>query len=298
MRIVTRADFDGVVCAVILFEALDIDKPVKWIEPSDVQKGRADIREGDIMANLPYNENCAMWFDHHYSNRVDALFEGVFEIAPSAAGLVYRYFKDRLKRDYDELIEQTDRIDSADLTMDEVMYPEQYPHVLLSMTIDGNRRDDEPYWNMMVESLREAPVTRVIHEPEVAARCEKVIDENLAYKDHLLRHTTLKDHVAITDFRSLKPPPTGNRFLVYSLFSRANVNVKIRYDSKGRDKVVVSVGHSIFNRTCHVNVGRMLSSFEGGGHAGAGACNFSASKADEYIPKIIDILVENSETDQ
>jgi Uncharacterised protein family (UPF0160) len=297
MRIVTRADFDGVVCAVILFESEDIKMPVKWVEPSEIQKGLVDIRKGDIMANLPYNKNCSMWFDHHYSNKIDHTFEGLFEIAPSAAGLVYKYYKHKLKKDYDELIRETDRIDSADLSMDEVMFPEKYPYVLLSMTINGNRREDETYWNRMVELLRKYDIHTTIKDAEVEAHCREVVEENREYKDSLLKHTALKEHVAITDFRSLGRAPSGNRFLVYSLFSKANVNVKIRYDNGDMEKVVVSVGHSIFNRTCNVNVGKMLSGFEGGGHRGAGACSFHTSKAHDYISKIVNTLIENKETD-
>jgi len=293
MRIVTRADFDGVVCAVILFEAEDIKIPVRWMEPSEIQKGLADIRKGDILANLPYNRNCSMWFDHHYSNQTDQAFDGAFEIAPSAAGVVYKYYKHKLDKNFDELIRETDRIDSADLGMDEVMFPEKYPYVLLSMTINGNQREDEPYWNRVVDLLRTHDIHTTIKDKEVAAHCRTVVEENRLYKDHLLKHTTLNQHVAVTDFRPVGQAPPGNRFLVYSLFRDASVSVKIRYDNGSRDKVVVSVGHSIFNRTCNVNVGKMLSDFEGGGHKGAGACNFHSSKADEYIPKIIDILIEN-----
>ncbi len=296
MRIVTRADFDGVVCAVILFEALKIKKPVKWVEPSEIQKGQADIQEGDILANLPYNKNCSMWFDHHYSNQIDHSFEGAFEIAPSAAGVVYNYYKHGLNQDYSELIRETDRIDSADLNMDEVMFPEKHPYVLLSMTITGNRKEDEPYWNRIIDLLRKGDIKAIIKDQEVETRCRKVVEENREYKNHLLKHTTMKKHVAITDFRSFKKTLVGNRFLVYSLFSESVVNVKIRYDNDDREKVIVSVGHSIFNRNCNVNVGKMLSSFEGGGHAGAGACNFHVNKADEYIPKIVDILIKNRET--
>ena len=88
MRIVTRPDFDGLVCAVLLFEAENITEPVKWVEPHEIQKKLVDIKDGDIMANLPYDERCSMWFDHHYSNMIDKTFEGSFGIAPSAAGVV------------------------------------------------------------------------------------------------------------------------------------------------------------------------------------------------------------------
>ncbi len=293
MRIVTRPDFDGIVCAVILFEALDIKEPVKWLEPGEIQKGEAEIEEGDVVANLPYGEKCSMWFDHHYSNQIDMPFKGLFKIAPSAAGIVYEYFKDRLKRDYRELIKETDKIDSANLSMDEVVHPENYPYVLLSMTISNDDEGEEIYWNSLVDMLRTQPIEKIIKHPEVSRRCRVVIEENTAFKDHLLKNTTLEKHVSITDFRAFDKAPTGNRFLVYSLFPQAIVSIKIRYDIEDRKRVIVSVGHSIFNRKCNVNVGLMLSNFEGGGHRGAGACSFHISKAKDYIKQIIDILIKN-----
>ena len=132
-----------------------------------------------------------------------------------------------------------------------------------------------------------------MNNDQVAAKCQNAIAENSQYKDFLKKFTKIIDPVSVTDFRTLQPAPTGNRFLVYSLFPETVVNMRIRYDVNHRDTVLVSVGHSIFNRHCHVNVGDMLSRFEGGGHAAAGACSFAAHKADEYIPKIIEILVKN-----
>ncbi len=293
MRIVTRPDFDGVVCAALLYEAENITKPVKWVEPNDVQKGFVDIKESDIIANLPFDERCMLWFDHHHTNRIDKPFKGSFKIAPSAAGVIFEYYKNRFQRNYSELIRETDKIDSADLSLDEVLYPEKYGYVLLSMTVTGQDEPDEPYWNRLVDLLRNDDIDTVLDDPEVKSRCQAVIVQNKTYKEILKAHTVLKEHISITDFRSFDKPPTGNRFLVYSLFSEAVVSVKIRYKNDDKTMVAVSVGHSIFNRNCNVNVGLMLSKFEGGGHRGAGSCRFHVSKANDYIPKIIDILLKN-----
>ncbi|MBW1899644.1 MAG: exopolyphosphatase [Deltaproteobacteria bacterium] len=293
MRIVTRPDFDGVVCAVILYEALDIKKPVKWVEPDKIQKNQVDIHREDILANLPYHEKCLQWFDHHVSNRIDKPFEGAFETAPSAAGVVYRYYQDRLKRDYRELIRETDKIDSADLYLDEVVHPEKYPYVLLSMTISNHKSKEELYWNRLVELLGKNDILTVLNDTEVQKRCKAVVQQNADFKKHLINNTELQKQVSITDFRSFKKAPTGNRFLVYSLFPEAVVSVKIRFDDLDREKVIVSVGHSIFNRNCNVNAGLMLLEFEGGGHRGAGACSFHVSMADSYIPQIIETLTKN-----
>jgi oligoribonuclease NrnB/cAMP/cGMP phosphodiesterase (DHH superfamily) len=297
MRIITRPDFDGVVCAALLYEAEDITESVKWVEPNDMQRGLVNVQQGDIIANLPYDDRCMLWFDHHHTNKIDKPFEGVFKIAPSAAGVIFDYYKDRFKHDYSELIAATDKIDSADLSMDEVLYPENYGVVLLSMTVLGRDEYDEGYWNRLVHLFRKSKIDQVLEDPEVKVRCDAAVEKNKSYKDILKKHTILNKHVSITDFRPFDKMPTGNRFLVYSMFPEAVVSVKIRYDDKNRQRVAVSAGHSIFNRKCKVNVGVMLSAFEGGGHRAAASCRFDAEKADDYIPKIIEILLKNEDNE-
>ncbi len=293
MRIVTRPDFDGIVCAVLLYEAQNITKPVKWVNANEMQKGLIDIQEGDIIANLPYNDNCSLWFDHHYTNQIDRPFKGAFEIAPSAAGIVFKYYKNKFQGDYSELIRETDKIDSADLSLDEVLHPEKYLYVLLSMTILSHVRADEPYWNKLVYLLQKCKIKEVCEDPEVKERCKATVKQNEKYARLLTKHTVMKEHVAVTDFRSFDQAPTGNRFLVYSLFPESSVNLKIHYDNKNKENVAVHVGHSIFNQNCNVNIGRMLSTFDGGGHHGAGGTLLHIKKADRSIAMILDILLKN-----
>ncbi len=298
MRIVTRPDFDGIVCAALLYDVENITEAVKWVEPSDMQRGLVEIRVGDIIANLPYVEKCSLWFDHHYTNKISKPFKGAFEIAPSAAGVIFKYYKDKFKHDYIELIKEADKIDSANLSLDEVLYPEKYDYILLSMTISNRDESDEAYWNRLVDLIRRHKVSTIIEDTEVKERCKVVAEENKEYKEFLIKYTQVKDHVAITDFRSLGKTPNGNRFLAYSLFPESVVNVYIRYDNKDRNMIALSVGHSIFNRNCNVNAGLMLSRFEGGGHRGAASCRFYAGKADDYIPEIIEILLKNESNEK
>ncbi len=293
MRIVTRPDFDGVVCAVLLCDVLNITEPIEWVEPNDLQKGRVEIRKDDIIANLPYDPNCALWFDHHYTNRISSPFKGAFKIAPSAAGIIFEYYKDQFKNDFSELVKAADQIDSADLTLDEVLHPEQYNYIMLSMTISNGDESDEAYWNLLVDLLGKLDIQQVLENPEVYKHCQSMLVQDEIYIAYLKENTELVKHVAVTDFRPFTKPPAGNRFLVYSLFPDSYVNLKIRYEDSNKDRVVVNVGHSIFNPKCKVNVGLMLSEFEGGGHPGAGSSRFQTSKADDYIPKIIDILLKN-----
>ena len=294
MRIVTRPDFDGVVCAVLLRDAYGTELPILWAEPGDMQQGRVDVRPGDIVANLPFHKDCAMWFDHHFSNTPGRPFEGLFEMAPSAAGLVQRYFADRLTRNFDRLVRETDKIDAAALSEDEVQFPEKYPYVLLSMTVSGRHPADEAYWNRLVSLLLAGTMDDVMADAEVRRRCAQVVDDNRRYRDHLRQCTTVKGVVAVTDFRSLKETPQGNRFLVYSMYPETVVQMKIRRADRDPERIIVSVGHSIFNRNCEVNVGALLARHQGGGHPGAGSCSLPAEQSDAAIAAILEVLMRNT----
>ena len=293
MRIVTRPDFDGVVCAVLISDALEIRQPVLWVEPNEFNRGTAGIQPGDIIANLPYDPRCDTWFDHHSTNTPRGPYKGLFRDTPSAARNVFDYFHGRFRRDYDELVYWADRIDSADFTQDEVRCPEKYDYVLLSMTVSGEHGKEEGYWNKLVRLLREVDVRQVMADPDVAARCRQVIKENSEYADWLRKYTRIEGQVAITDFRALGRPPSGNRFLSYCLFPETVVSVRIRFEDRKQQTVVVNIGHSIFNPRCNVHVGRLLAGFEGGGHRGAASTRFPAAKADSYLPRIISALVKN-----
>ncbi|MDD2603247.1 MAG: exopolyphosphatase [Desulfobacteraceae bacterium] len=292
MRIVTRPDFDGVVCAVLLQAAEPIDAPTCWIEPSAIQKGTAPIRIGDILANLPYDPRCSIWFDHHVSNRIEVPFKGDWRVAPSAAGVIHDFYQDRFTTDFSVLVQQADKIDAADLTREEVLFPERHPFLLLSMTING-RRSDAAYWNHLVTLLGRHPGEAPTDDLQGAPRCRQVVKDNAAYRQFLLDHTELRGHVAITDLRPYEDTPDGNRFLCYALFPQCIVQVRIRRDPVDGRRVSLSVGHSIFNRACRVNVGLMLATFGGGGHRGAGGCSLKASEADAHLERILAILMEN-----
>lgn len=293
LRIVTRPDFDGVVCAVFLREVFGKEIPIDWAEPFDVQKGKVTFEKGDIVANLPWGKNCTWWFDHHITNTADEPYKGAFKIAPSAAGVIFEHFKDELQR-FEKLSAAADKIDSADFTPEEIITPENDPYAIISMTISGGDKLDIPYLERMIHLLTAKPVEEVSKDPEIAARCSAEIKKNREFKKHLENHTTIHDGVALTDFRSFTTPPSGNRFLVYSLFPEVYVSIRLRYKGpRDEGKLVASVGHSIINRSCNVNVGELMAEIDGGGHRAAGSCSFHDTKADEILKKIIERLKQN-----
>ncbi|MCI0470371.1 MAG: exopolyphosphatase [Candidatus Aminicenantes bacterium] len=293
MRIVTRPDFDGIVCATLLRDALDSEAPIKWAEPNAVQNGLVEIKQGDVIANLAFNENCALWFDHHMSNRTTRFFNGAYWDAPSAARVVFDYFKNKFKRDYGELVKEADKIDSARLSLDEIFHPEKYSYISLDMTIDCQNPADIPYWNQLVELLMRFEIDHVLNDREVQQRIKAAVERNKEYVKRLKEHSYQEKNVVITDFRCFDKAPSGNRFLVFCLFPEANVHAKIRFFNAKREMVIVSIGHSILNRTAKVNCGELCSRFSGGGHKGAGSCSFPVHEAKKNIAAIIDALVRN-----
>ena len=293
MRIITRPDFDGIVCAALLREAVSVTAPILWVQPNEVQQGLVPAQAMDIVANLPYIPGCRLWFDHHVTNRIETPFEGSFGVAPSAARLIYDYYQERFEGRYEELLKQTDKIDSAELTPDEIQFPEKYPHLLLSMTVSGRGSDDEAYWNQLVEQITALDIESLMETAAVKPRCGEVIRQNRAYARLLRDHTRLQGDVAVTDFRTVVPAPEGNRFLVYSLFPQAMVQIKVRFADEHRQRIIIGIGHSIINRSCRVNVGRLLTRFGGGGHAGAGSCNIPAYRVEKDLPCMIAVLQAN-----
>ena len=297
MRIVTRPDFDGIVCAVFIEQSENITEPVKWIEPGDVQQGTADIKPGDIMANLPYDERCSVWFDHHISNVPFSKVPGAFKIAPSAAGIVYEYYKEKglLKKNYDELVEQTDIIDAAKLTKDQVLNPEKYPYILLSMTVKNKDESDLLYWTKLISFLRHKEIDEILKDEEVKARADKVINENIAFEKYLKEHTVIHGNISVTDFRAFDKSPSGNRFLTYHIFPDTVASITIRNKRENKHQILLSIGKSIFNNKSNVNIGKLLSNYNGGGHDGAGGCTLDVESADKDIKKLINIMKENKE---
>ena len=297
MRIVTRPDFDGIVCAVFIEQSEKITEPIKWIEPGDVQQGTAEIKHGDIMANLPYDERCSVWFDHHISNVPSSKVPGAFKIAPSAAGIVYEYYKEKglLKKNFDELVEQTDIIDAAELTKDQVLNPQKYPYILLSMTVKNKDESDPPYWNKLVSLLKNVDIKDIMEDKEVKKRAENVIKENIIFEKYLKEYTKIEGNISVTDFRSFDKSPSGNRFLSYHLFPNTIASITIRNKPENKNQTLLSIGKSIFNNKSNVNIGKLLSNYSGGGHDGAGGCTLDVESADADIKKIIKIMVENRE---
>jgi hypothetical protein len=297
MRLVTRPDLDGLTCAVLLSRCERIES-VELVHPQDITDRRVAIGPGDILANLPYHPSCGKWFDNHLLTDPKAMpptgFVGRYGKAPSASRLVYEHYAPahpELAR-YEGLLAETDRLDSAQLSMPDVVAPSGY--VLVGLTLDPRTGLGSPreYFDLLLPALRDRTVDEVVALPEVRERAARMREQDHAFREAALAHSSVDANVILTDFRPLDPIPVGNRFLVFTLFPQANVAVRVQW-GPGREKVAVSTGRSIFNRTSRANLGVLMSLYGGGGHAGAGACLLPASTADARIAEIVATLKRN-----
>jgi len=297
MRLVTRGDLDGLTCAVLISSCEAVDD-VALVHPQLIADRRFEVTRNDILANLPWHPDCGKWFDNHQltdeRSTPAAGFEGRYGQAPSAAHLVYDYYRPRhpeLSR-YEELLRETDRLDSGDLGVKDIVEPEGY--ILLGYTLDprtGLGRFRE-YFDHLLERLKGEQPGRVLESPLVQERVDRIREQDARFRELTLAHSSRDANVVITDFRGLETSPVGNRFLVYTLFPEANVSARIHWGPR-RERVAVSVGHSIINRTNRTNVGVLLSLYGGGGHRGAGSCMLSPDIADTKIAEIVAALRRN-----
>jgi hypothetical protein len=300
MRLVTRGDLDGLTSAVIITTKEPIDE-ILLIHPQDITDRKVDIRRDDILANVPYDPRCGKWFDHHLltaSNQSPPKhFEGKHGLTLSAARLVYEYYTEKYPGDadlarYATLVDETDRLDGARLTPDDVDNPRDY--ILLGYTLDSRTGlgSFDDYFRRLVEWIKTMPIAEVLQQPDVRARVERIRNEQEQFRALLQRNSFLLNNVVVTDLREIEQLPAGNRFLVYSLFPDANVSLRVHW-GPSRESVVAAVGHSIFNRTCNTSVGELMSKYGGGGHRGAGTCILPLDQAAEAIEEILFELQAN-----
>lgn len=302
MRLITRSDFDGLACAVFLKEAGIIDS-WKFAHPKDLQDGLIPVTEDDCLANVPFVEGCGLWFDHHSSegerNAYRGKYVGESRHSPSAAHIVYDYYGGKAKFDrFDELLEAVDKVDSANLTIQEILEPESW--ILLGFIMDprtglGRFRDFSISNYQLMEKLiawcREMTIDEIMALPDIQERKELYFQQAELFTQMVKAHTRVEGKAIISDLRGLDPIYTGNRFMIYSLYPQQNISVWI-VSGRGGQGCSAAVGHSVLNRTSKVDVGALMLKYGGGGHRVVGTCQFSNEEMDGKLSSLIQEIVE------
>lgn len=299
-RLVTRSDFDGLVCAMILKEIGEIDD-IKFVHPKDVQDGKVDITENDITTNLPFDPRVGLAFDHHESEltRVNPeVAKGRFIIdgyAKSAARVVYDYYGGSkvLKRVSTELMEAVDKGDSADFTVDEILNPSDW--VLLNYVMDARtglgrfhdfRISNYDLMMELIDYCLEHGIKEIMEHPDVKERVELYFEQQELFKAQLERIAKIHDKVVVIDLRKEETIYAGNRFMIYAMHPDVEISVHVAWGFK-KQNTAVMIGKSIVNKASDFNIGDLCLEYGGGGHANAGTCQLENDKVDAELPNII-----------
>jgi nanoRNase/pAp phosphatase (c-di-AMP/oligoRNAs hydrolase) len=299
---VTRSDFDGLVCAVLL-RVLDMIDEITFVHPKDVQDGVVEITERDILTNLPFDSRAHLVFDHHHSetlrNEAGLANHIIDPDAPSAARVIYEHFggAERFPQVSAELMRAVDQADSADYTLSDILHPEGW--TLLNFLMDSRtglgrfREFRIPNYHLMMllidACIEHQDVNEILALPDVAERADLYRDCSAMFVEQLRRVSHLEGDVVVVDLRDEETIHAGNRFMVYALFPQARVSVHVIW---GRQKLntVFACGKSVLDRTSPVDIGEVMLRYGGGGHVAAGTCQVPHSDADRVQREIVEAL--------
>lgn len=300
-RLITRSDFDGLVCAMILKE-LDLIDDIKFVHPKDMQDGLIEVTDKDISTNLPYVPGIYMAFDHHLSEVTRANGKKDNHIidpdAPSAARVVYNYYggKEKLTRIHDEIMEAVDKADSAQFTLDEILNPTGW--VLLNYIMDARtglgrfkefRISNYELMMQLIDFCVEHSIEEVLELPDVKERVEMYFEQQEQFQAQIERVHKMVGDVVVLPLKEEEVIYTGNRFLVYAMYPQAKISVHVMWGLK-KQNTAITIGKSIVNRESDVNIGEICLKYGGGGHKNAGTCQVDNDKVDVILPEIIDQL--------
>jgi nanoRNase/pAp phosphatase (c-di-AMP/oligoRNAs hydrolase) len=297
-RLVTRSDFDGLVCAALLKELGILDE-IKFVHPKDMQDGLVTLTDRDITTNLPYVPGVRLAFDHHESEtlRLEETAEN-YIIAPgalSAARVVYEYFggAERFSLVTSSLMEAVDKADSALFSLDEIKAPSGW--ILLSFLMDprtglGRFRDFRisNYQLMMdlIDACLHSSVEEVLELPDVVERVTLYQEHAAAAQAQLLERSTVHDNLVVLDLREDEVIHPTNRFMIYALHPQCNISIHALW-GLGRQNTVFAMGKSIVDRSSKTDVGTLMLSYGGGGHEAAGTCQVDNADAKRVLGELI-----------
>lgn len=302
MRLVTRSDFDGLVCAMILRE-LEIIGDIKFVHPKDVQDGKVDLTSNDITTNLPFDPRVGIAFDHHESelarNDMDKIEDQyICRVAKSAARVVYEYYggAENIKTVSPEMMDAVDKGDSADFTVDEILNPTGW--VLMDFLMDARtglgrfhnfRISNYDLMMELIDYCVNHNVDEVLQLPDVKERVDLYFEQQELFKQQLRDIVVIHDKVAVIDLRPLETIYAGNRFMVYAMWPEIEMSVHVAWGFK-KQNTAVMIGKSIINKAGTIDIGELCLDYGGGGHPNAGTCQLDNDKVDAELPNIIAML--------
>jgi nanoRNase/pAp phosphatase (c-di-AMP/oligoRNAs hydrolase) len=303
-RLVTRSDFDGLVCAALLKE-LDMLDDITFVHPKDMQDGKVEITERDITTNLPYVPSAYLSFDHHTSE-AERVENGkpnhvIVPGADSAARVVYDYFggAERFPRISYEMMDAVDKADSAQFSKDEILDPQGW--ILLSFLMDprtglGRFRDFRiSNYQLMMQLIDECvrlSIEEILQTPDVSERVSLYRGHSQAAVRQIQACTDVQDNLLVLDLRDEEVIHPTNRFMVYAMYPDTNISMHVLWGLK-QQNTVFATGKSIVNRSSRTNVGSLMLRYGGGGHEAAGTCQVPNPDADRVRGELVERITQD-----
>ncbi len=302
-RLITRSDFDGLACAVLLKHINVIDE-IKFVHPKDMQDGTIEVDENDITTNLPYVSGCYLAFDHHLSETIrnGAHDNHIIDAdAPSAARVVYDYLGGAatFPADWDDMMVAVDKADSAQYLRSEILEPSDW--TLLNYLMDartglGRFRDFtvSNYELMMklIDYCAEHNIQEILQLPDVMERIELYMSMKTKAKQQIKRCATVHGNLVVLDLKDEETIYPTNRFMIYALFPECNISIHQMWGLK-KQNVVYATGKSILKRDSKTNVGELCLKYGGGGHQAAGTCQVSTDRAEQVLSELISTITND-----
>ncbi|WP_404414556.1 exopolyphosphatase [Marinospirillum sp.] len=297
-RLVTRSDFDGLVCAALL-KHLDLIDDIQFVHPKDMQDGKIEIGAGDITTNLPYVPGCYLAFDHHLSetlrNEERAENHIIDPDAPSAARVVWDYYggHQAFPSRWDDMMEAVDKGDSANFTEDEVLNPEGW--VLLNFIMDARtglgrfrefRISNYQLMMQLIDYCRNHSIEEILELPDVKERTQLYFEHDSKARQQIQKCASVHGNLVILDLRDQDTIYATNRFTLYALYPKCNMSIHVLWGLK-KQNTVFAIGKSILNKTSNTNVGELCLKYNGGGHLNAGTCQVDNDKAEQVLQELI-----------
>ncbi|MGK7926436.1 MAG: exopolyphosphatase [Spirulina sp.] len=296
--LVTRSDFDGLVCAVLLKE-LDLIDDIKFVHPKDMQDGKIEISDRHITTNLPYVEGVHLAFDHHSSEIVrnpEIQTNHIIDPdAPSAARVVYNYYggPEKFHTISQEMLTAVDKADSAQFNREEILNPQEW--VLLNFLMDARtglgrfRNFRISNYQLMMELIdycKNHSIEEILDIEDVKERRDFYFEQAEKFKEQLERCGKVYDNLIVLDLKGEETIYPGNRFMVYALYPQCNISMHVMWGLK-KQNTVFAVGKSILNKTASINIGKLMLEYGGGGHANAGTCQVENDRAEEVFQELV-----------
>ena len=297
-RLVTRSDFDGLVCAVLLNE-LDLIDDILFVHPKDMQDGKIAITGRDITTNLPYVAGAHLAFDHHASETLRNSGERANHLidadAPSAARVVYKHYggRERFPRISDEMMDAVDKADAAQFSRDEVLHPTGW--VLLNYLMDSRtglgrfrnfRISNYQLMMDLIKYCRDHTIEQILDLPDVQERVQLFREHEERAKAQIRRCSTVHGNLVVLDLRPEETIWAVNRFMIYALFPQCNISIHVLWGVQ-KQNTVFATGKSILDRSSRTQVGELMLAYGGGGHAAAGTCQVSNEQAEQVLQELI-----------